>query len=49
MKLDYQYFRLEREGVDWEAMRSARRIAVFAPSEIGDLEMELVILLPQDG
>ena len=45
VKLRYQYFSLERSGEVWEAMMRSRNLAVYAPDEIHDPEMELIILL----
>lgn len=46
VKLDYQYFLLDRSGPDWDAIRLSRNLAVYAPSEFPEIQMELVILLP---
>lgn len=48
VKLNYQYFLLDRSGADWEAIRVARNLAVYAPSDFPDPQMELIILLPPD-
>ena len=49
VKLDYQYFVLDRSGPDWEAIRRARNLAVYVPSDLPDPQLELVLLLPQPG
>lgn len=46
VRLDYQYFSIESRGLMWESVTRARNIAVYAPGELGDLQME-VIILPQ--
>jgi type VI secretion system protein ImpJ len=46
-KLGWTYFLLDRSGEDWEAVRRARNLAVYAPSELPGVEMDLVVLLPQ--
>ena len=46
IKLQYQYFSLERSGTVWESVVRARNFAVYVPDEIADVQMELVILLP---
>ncbi|MBA4156462.1 MAG: type VI secretion system baseplate subunit TssK [Gemmatimonadetes bacterium] len=46
VKLDYQYFLLDRSGPDWEAIRLARSLAVFVPSEFPEPQLELVVILP---
>ncbi len=47
IKLDYQYFLLDRAGPDWEAVRRARNLAAYVPSDFPDPQLELVILLPE--
>jgi type VI secretion system protein ImpJ len=44
VKLRYQYFSIERSGAVWEAVTRARNFGVYAPSEIPNPEMELIIL-----
>ena len=44
MKLDNQYFQINRTGPLWERMVMARRISVFAPGEIVDPKMEVVVV-----
>jgi type VI secretion system protein ImpJ len=46
IKLDYQYFLLDRSGPDWDAVRRARNFAVYAPGDLPNAQMELVLLLP---
>jgi len=48
IKLDYQYFTVERAGADWDAVRHAGNLAVYVPSELPDPHMELVIHLPPE-
>ncbi|HEX6750873.1 MAG TPA: type VI secretion system baseplate subunit TssK [Longimicrobium sp.] len=49
-KLGWSYFLLDRAGAEWETVRKARNLAVYAPSsDFPQPEMDLVILLPQDG
>jgi len=47
VKLRYQYFSLERSGPAWEAVERARNFAVYAPAELRNPQMELIILLPK--
>ncbi len=47
VKLRHQYFAIERSGSAWEAVQRARNFAVYAPSELLNPSMELIILLPQ--
>ncbi len=47
IKLDYQYFLLDRSGAEWDAIRRARNLAAYVPSELPEPQLELVILLPQ--
>jgi len=44
VRLDYQYFSIEASGLMWESVTRARNIAVYAPGELGDPQMELIIL-----
>jgi type VI secretion system protein ImpJ len=46
IQLDYQYFLLERTGPDWDAVRVARNLAAYVPSDFPAPQLELVILLP---
>lgn len=46
VKLDHQYFLLQKAGGDWDAILRARNLAVYVPSEFPDPQMELVIVLP---
>jgi type VI secretion system protein ImpJ len=48
VKLEYQYFTLERTGADWEAVKLAGNLAVYSPSDFPDPRMELVIHLPPE-
>jgi type VI secretion system protein ImpJ len=49
VKLEYQYFLLDRGSPDWEAIRRARNVAVYVPSDLPEPQLELVLLLPQQG
>lgn len=49
LKLDYQYFRIDRSGPEWDAVRRSRNIAVYLPSKFADVEGEVILLLPRDG
>jgi type VI secretion system protein ImpJ len=46
VKLDYQYFSLDRSGEDWKDIVRARNLAVYVPAEIPNPRLELVIVLP---
>jgi type VI secretion system protein ImpJ len=48
IKLDYQYFQLDARGEHWEAIRRSRTLAVYAPAEFPEAQMELVIMLPAE-
>ncbi len=45
VRLDNQYFSLNQGGPLWDAMILSRQIAVFAPGEIVDPKMEIIIVL----
>jgi len=47
VKLRHQYFAIEQGGSLWESVLRARNFAVYAPSDILNPQMELVILLAQ--
>ena len=44
MKLDNQYFQLNQSGPLWERIVLSRRIAVYAPGEIPEPKMEVVVV-----
>jgi type VI secretion system protein ImpJ len=48
VKLDYQYFALEKTGADWDAIARERNLAVYVPSDFPDPKLELVVLLPRE-
>ena len=45
MKLDNQYFSFNQSGTLWDAIQLSRSIAVFAPSEIMDPKLEVIVVL----
>jgi type VI secretion system protein ImpJ len=47
VKLRYHYFAIEQGGALWESVKRARNFAVYAPSELLNPQMELIILLAQ--
>ena len=47
VKLRQQYFSIEAEGEQWESIKRARNVSVYAPAEILNPQMELIILLAQ--
>jgi type VI secretion system protein ImpJ len=49
LKLDYQYFRIDRSGPEWDAIRRSRNIAVYLPAKFTAVEGEVILLLPRDG
>lgn len=49
VKLEYQYFQVERSGNDWDAVRTARNLAAYVPSDFPDAQLELVVMLPAGG
>lgn len=46
LKMDYEYFRLDRAGDVWEEIRRARNIAAHVP-DLPGAKLELMILLPE--
>ncbi len=41
------YFALERGGEEWDAVRRARNLSVYVPSDFQDASLELVLILPE--
>lgn len=46
VKLGYHYFELDRSGAEYDAIRSARNLAVYVPSDFPEAALELVVMLP---
>jgi type VI secretion system protein ImpJ len=46
VRLEYQYFALEMTGPDWEAIKVARNLAVYVPSDLPNPRLELILLFP---
>ena len=46
VRLDYQYFELNLKGDDWEAIKVARNLAAYVPSDLPNPRLELIVLLP---
>lgn len=46
VKLNYEYFLLNRSGSDWDAIVRARNMAAYVPDDVSDAQLELVIILP---
>ncbi len=44
MKLENQYFSLNQDGRLWESIQLSRTVSVFAPSEIVDPKLELIVV-----
>jgi type VI secretion system protein ImpJ len=49
VKMKYQYFSLNQSGAAWETVTRARNFAAHVPGELINPQMELIILLPQEG
>lgn len=49
VKLGYHYFELDRSGGQWDAVRAARNLAVYVPSDLPEAQLELVVMLPPSG
>lgn len=45
VQLDFQYFAVSKVGGAWQAIESARNLAVYVPAELVDARFELVIVL----
>ncbi len=48
VKLNYQYFRLDKAGTAWESVKRSRNFGVYVPREIANAAMEL-ILVPSEA
>ncbi len=49
VKLDYEYFSIDRSGVAWEAVVRARNLAVYVPGDFPSPQLELIVLLPEQS
>lgn len=49
VKLNYQYFSLNQSGVAWEAVLRARNLAAYVPGDFPAPQLELIVLLPDNG
>lgn len=47
VKLDFQYFALDKVGADWDAIALERNLAVYVPSDFPDARLELIVMLPR--
>jgi type VI secretion system protein ImpJ len=48
IKLNYQYFILDRSGADWDAIKLARNLAAYVPADFPEPQLELVAILPSE-
>jgi len=48
VRLDYVYFVLGRSGPEWDAIALARNLAVYVPSELPNVQLELIVILPAE-
>jgi type VI secretion system protein ImpJ len=48
VKLDYQYFLIDQSGPEWDAVRRARNLAAYVPSDFIGPQLELVVVLPPE-
>lgn len=46
VKLNFQYFALNQTGGAWEAILRSRNIGLYAPSELGVVKAELIVVFP---
>ena len=47
VKLNYQYFLLDRSGTAWESVQRSRNFGVYVPGEIANATMELIMVPSQ--
>ena len=48
VKLDYEHFLIEQAGPEWDAIRRARNLAAYVPSDFIGPQLELVVVLPPE-
>jgi type VI secretion system protein ImpJ len=46
VKLNYQYFSLNQDGPEWEAIRRSRNFATWVPADFPNPALELIIVMP---
>ena len=46
IKVKHTYFQLALSGAEWDAIRLARHIAAYVPSDFPNAELEVVVVLP---
>lgn len=46
VKLNYHYFLLQKSGPEWDVVARTRNIAAYVPAQLGDVQLELVVVLP---
>jgi len=46
VKLNYQYFSLNQDGPEWEAIKRSRNFATWVPADFPNPELELIIVMP---
>lgn len=46
VKVKHNYFQLAQSGGEWDAIRVARHVAAYVPSDFPNAELELVVVLP---
>jgi predicted component of type VI protein secretion system len=44
--MKYSYFQVGQAGGEWDAIRLARHVAAYVPSDFPNPELELVVVLP---
>jgi type VI secretion system protein ImpJ len=49
VKLNYQYFILDRSGAAWETIKRSRNFGAYVPGEIKNPRLELILLPPVEG
>lgn len=49
VKLNYQYFHLDRSGAAWETVKRSRNFGAYVPGEIRNPRMELILIPPMEN
>jgi len=46
VKLNYQYFSLNQDGPEWEAIKRSRNFAAWVPADFPNPQLELIVVMP---
>jgi type VI secretion system protein ImpJ len=49
VKLNFRYFSLNQSGTTWDSIARARNLAAYVPGDFPNPQLELIVVLPQNG